>query len=70
MEYAFNHCPADAWNNKRLCLYFLVPVRLLAGSLPSEAHLTAFNLQIYIPFVQVSHVIFRTSYQDPKRAVH
>ncbi|KAK9830717.1 hypothetical protein WJX74_004036 [Apatococcus lobatus] len=52
LEYAFNHCPADAWHNKRLCLYFLVPVRLLAGSLPSEAHLAAFNLQIYIPFVQ------------------
>lgn len=56
LEYAFNASPANAWHNKRLCLYYLVPVRLLSGSLPTEAHLTTFKLQIYIPFVQVSLV--------------
>ena len=52
LEYAFSHMRGKSVHNKRLCLFFLVSIRMLTGSCPSESYLSSFGLHIYIPFVQ------------------
>eukprot|EP00962_Isochrysis_galbana_P047596 scaffold19502_cov105-Isochrysis_galbana.AAC.3 len=44
LAYAFDHCPALAFTNKRLALRYLVPVRLALGSFASRALLVKYRL--------------------------
>jgi len=52
LTYALKHCTKKNTKNKRAILLYLVPVRLLRGSLPKPALLTKHNLPNYIPLVQ------------------
>ena len=54
LSYAFEHCPRDAAANRARCVYYLVPVKMLLGELPTEEVLTRFGLTQYAPIVQVT----------------
>eukprot|EP00301_Raphidiophrys_heterophryoidea_P001265 c10617_g1_i1.p1 GENE.c10617_g1_i1~~c10617_g1_i1.p1 ORF type:complete len:311 (-),score=71.11 c10617_g1_i1:66-998(-) len=43
-EFCLSHCPRRAKHNRRLTLLFLIPVRLLSGSFPTEQLLQKHNL--------------------------
>jgi hypothetical protein len=47
LMYAFTHCPVEAVRNKRLCLMYLVPTRLVLGKLASAALLGKYSLHHY-----------------------
>jgi hypothetical protein len=47
--YAFEHCPRESLKNKRLCLMYLVPTRLVLGKLASAALLDKYSLHHYTP---------------------
>lgn len=47
--YAFEHCPRESLKNKRLCLMYLVPTRLVLGKLASAALLEKYALHHYTP---------------------
>jgi len=47
--YAFEHCPRESLKNKRLCLMYLVPTRLVLGKLASVRLLAKYALHHYAP---------------------
>ncbi|KAJ1618511.1 PCI domain-containing protein 2, partial [Pavlovales sp. CCMP2436] len=47
LMYAFTHCPRESLKNKRLCLMYLVPTRLVLGKLASAALLGKYSLHHY-----------------------
>ncbi|KAK9812673.1 hypothetical protein WJX72_001644 [[Myrmecia] bisecta] len=51
LEYAFKHCHRSAQQNKGVIMYYLVPVKMLLGVLPSDALLQRFGLTQYVDFV-------------------
>lgn len=53
LSFAFEHCLRSAQPNKARIAYFLVPVKMLLGVLPSQALLERYGLTIYQPIVQV-----------------
>lgn len=57
LAYAFSHCPADADANRARCVYYLVPVKMLLGELPSSAMLARYGLLQYAPIVQVGRFL-------------
>jgi len=52
LTYALRHCSRECPKNKRAIMLYLVPVRLLRGSLPKPELLTKHNLPNYIPLVK------------------
>ncbi|KAF9980829.1 COP9 signalosome (CSN) subunit [Modicella reniformis] len=42
LQFAFDHTPKRFHNNRRLILHYLIPTKLLHGSLPSARHLEEF----------------------------
>lgn len=54
LEYALRHCHSAAVRNKSRILYFLVPVKMLLGQLPSQAALIKYKLQEYTDIVEAS----------------
>eukprot|EP00300_Choanocystis_sp_HF-7_P006953 c15002_g1_i1.p1 GENE.c15002_g1_i1~~c15002_g1_i1.p1 ORF type:complete len:416 (+),score=79.72 c15002_g1_i1:31-1248(+) len=46
---AFQNCPRNNLRNKRLILWYLIPVRLLAGQYPTSEFLQKYNLTIFEP---------------------
>lgn len=53
LSFAFVHCLRSAQPNKARIAYFLVPVKMLLGTLPSPALLERYDLTLYQPIVQV-----------------
>ena len=53
LTYAFQTCLAGARSNLRQILYFLVPVRMVSGLLPSQRLLQQYDLPIYSSIAQV-----------------
>jgi len=53
LTYAFEHCPRGAEVNKARCAYYLIPARMLLGDLPKQEVLQRFNLQHYVPIMEV-----------------
>ncbi|KAF9212257.1 COP9 signalosome (CSN) subunit [Podila verticillata] len=53
LQFAFDHTPSISANNRRLILHYLIPTRLLRGSLPPTSLLSNFPdlKQIYEPIV-------------------
>ncbi|KAG8458715.1 hypothetical protein KFE25_012913 [Diacronema lutheri] len=49
LMYAFEHCPRESLKNKRLCLMYLVPTRLVLGKLASVRLLAKYALHHYAP---------------------
>ncbi|KAK3282451.1 hypothetical protein CYMTET_9813 [Cymbomonas tetramitiformis] len=52
LSYALQHCHKASVANKRLILQYLVPVKLLLGSLPRAGLLEQHQLPEYVPVVQ------------------
>lgn len=52
LEYALRHCHRAALANKSRILYFLVPVKMLLGQLPSRAALQKYRLTEYTDIVE------------------
>lgn len=52
LEYAFRHCHKEAVKNKSCIIYYLVPVKMLLGQLPSQSALEKYNLGIYVDIVE------------------
>lgn len=44
LSFAFNHCPARFWKNKRLILIYLVPVKMLLGHMPLKETMEKFKV--------------------------
>lgn len=53
LQYALQHCARDAEPNKIRIMYFLVPVKMLLGEVPSQAALQKYKLSEYAAIVQV-----------------
>ncbi len=53
LSFAFEHCLRSAQPTKARIAYFLVPVKMLLGVLPSQALLERYGLTLYQPIVQV-----------------
>lgn len=49
LMYAFAHCPRESVRNKRQCLLYLVPTRLVLGKLASAGLLAKYSLGHYTP---------------------
>ncbi|CAH8505620.1 unnamed protein product [Schistosoma intercalatum] len=45
LTFAFERCLTTKWNNKRLILIYLIPVKMLLGVLPKESLLCKYNLK-------------------------
>ena len=53
LEYALKHCHRNARKNKSCIMYYLIPVKMLLGQLPSEQALKMYNLDVYAGIVEV-----------------
>ncbi|KAI9484808.1 hypothetical protein BDB00DRAFT_853380 [Zychaea mexicana] len=56
-QFAFQHCPANSWHNKRLILKFLIPTRIIMGKLPSMELLQKYKLEN--PYADLKQTIQR-----------
>ena len=52
LTYAFEKCHAQATKNKRLILQYLIPVRLILGSLPTQKLLLAYDVREFSDIVE------------------
>ncbi|VEL35533.1 unnamed protein product [Protopolystoma xenopodis] len=52
LTFAFEHCFPSRRNNKRLILIYLIPVRMLLGTLPNAALLYKYNLKEFLGIVE------------------
>ena len=52
LTYAFEKCHVDAVNNARLILQYLIPVRLILGSLPTYKLLTTYGVREFSDIVE------------------
>lgn len=53
--FSFERCPAASYQNKRLILRYLVPVRLVLGVFASRALLTEYDLPQFVPLCHAVH---------------
>jgi hypothetical protein len=53
--FSFERCPAASYQNKRLILRYLVPVRLVLGVFASPALLTKYDLPQFVPLCHAVH---------------
>lgn len=53
--FSFERCPAASYQNKRLILRYLVPVRLVLGKYASPALLTKYDLPQFVPLCHAVH---------------
>jgi hypothetical protein len=52
LEYAFAHCHAQSARNVRLILQYLIPVKLILGTLPSRKLLEKYELREFVDVVE------------------
>ena len=52
LEYAFAHCHAQSVRNVRLILQYLIPVKLILGTLPSQKLLEKYELREFVDVVE------------------
>lgn len=52
LEYSLRHCHRAAVHNKSRILYFLVPVKMLLGQLPTQTALQKYHLEEYADIVE------------------
>jgi len=52
LEYAFAHCHHQSAKNVRLILQYLIPVKMILGTLPSKSLLTKYNLREFAEVVE------------------
>lgn len=62
LEYALKHCHRNAAKNKSCIMYYLIPVKMLLGQLPSEQALKMYNLDVYAGIVQVKLICHALSH--------
>jgi len=55
LSFAFEHCPARSFKNKRLILRYLVPVRMAMGRFPSAKLLQKYQLPYLAPVCRAVH---------------
>jgi len=52
LRYAFETCDRSVVANKRLCLIYLIPVKMLLGEMPQESLLVKYDLKQFLPVMK------------------